>query len=250
MKSGLRSRQKSWTGLGSRGEMTNWGCGRWRSGTRRITFTSWRLWPGRTAGGRGSGTTSTGFGRHAGRRRSNSGCGRPPRRIAPRRDGPRGPRPSRRVGADGKRRRVTLWREVCTAAAAAATEHEFFERLHQAGVLVRLRASTTNRGEITGYSVGLAAHSNRDGGVVWYGGGKLAADLTLPKLRRRWNPRSRAAQPPALRRPPNRRSVFRKRRAVAQKPDFCQLCPARPDDKLMTNDLQASPGIRELACDL
>jgi hypothetical protein len=115
-------------------------------------------------------------------------------------------RPTRAETEQARRRgwqetsRVTLWREVCTAAAAAATEHEFFERLHQAGVLVRLRASTTNRGEIRGYSVGLAAHSNRDGGVVWYGGGKLAGDLTLPKLRRRWNPRSRAAQPPALRR--------------------------------------------------
>jgi hypothetical protein len=90
--------------------------------------------------------------------------------------------------------RVTLRREVCTAAAAAAAEHEFFERLRQEGVLVRLRTSTRNPAEITGYSVGLAGHMNRDGGVVWYGGGKLAADLRLPKLRRRWNPRNAVAQ--------------------------------------------------------
>jgi hypothetical protein len=96
--------------------------------------------------------------------------------------------------------RVTLRRAVCTAAAAARTEHEFFERLRQEGVFVRMRASTRNPGEITGYSVGLACHTNRDGGVIWYGGGKLAADLTLPKLRQRWNPRSRAAQPSAARR--------------------------------------------------
>jgi hypothetical protein len=95
--------------------------------------------------------------------------------------------------------RTTL-RAVCTAAAAATTEQEFFERLRQAGVLVRLRASTKNSGEITGYSVGLACHTNRDGGVVWYGGGKLAADLTLPKLRQRWRPRNAAAQPSASRR--------------------------------------------------
>jgi hypothetical protein len=96
--------------------------------------------------------------------------------------------------------RVTLRREVCTAAAAARTEHEFFERLRREGVLVRLRASTTKPGEITGYSVGLACHTNREGGVIWYGGGKLAADLTLPKLRERWNPKNAPAQMSVLRR--------------------------------------------------
>lgn len=36
--------------------------------------------------------------------------------------------------------------------------------------------------------------------MVWYGGGKPAADLTLPKLRRRWSPRNAARQPSASRR--------------------------------------------------
>jgi len=82
--------------------------------------------------------------------------------------------------------RVTLRREVCTAAAGAGTEQEFFTRLHQAGVLVRHRRSTTSPGEVTGYAVGLPHHTTKDGGVIWYGGGKLAPDLTLPKLRARW----------------------------------------------------------------
>jgi hypothetical protein len=82
--------------------------------------------------------------------------------------------------------RAALRREVCTAAAEAGTELEFFVRLAQAGVLVRLRYSTSRPGEVTGYAVGLALHTARDGGVIWYGGGKLAADLTLPKLRARW----------------------------------------------------------------
>ncbi len=81
---------------------------------------------------------------------------------------------------------MTLRREVCTAAAAAGSEQEFFTRLRASGVLVRERHSTVNPGEITGYAVGLPGHTARDGGVVWYGGGKLAADLTLPKLRARW----------------------------------------------------------------
>ena len=75
---------------------------------------------------------------------------------------------------------------MCTAAAGAATEQEFFTHLRQAGVLVRLRHSITNPGEVTGYAVGLPQHTARDGGVIWYGGGKLAPDLTLPKLRTRW----------------------------------------------------------------
>src|SRR5215470_3599670 len=83
--------------------------------------------------------------------------------------------------------RVTLRREVCTAAAAAGSEQEFFTRLRAAGVLVRERHSTVNPGEVTGYAVGLPGHTARNGGVVWYGGGKLAADLTLPKLRARWS---------------------------------------------------------------
>jgi len=82
--------------------------------------------------------------------------------------------------------RATLRREVCTAAGGAGTEREFFIRLQQAGVLVRLRSSTTSPGQVTGYAVGLARHTTKDGAVVRYGGGKLAADLTLPKLRGRW----------------------------------------------------------------
>jgi hypothetical protein len=82
--------------------------------------------------------------------------------------------------------RTRLRREVCTAAAGARTEQEFFARLSEAGVLVRLRYSTVNPGQVTGYAVGLPDHTAKDGGTIWYGGGKLAADLTLPKVRARW----------------------------------------------------------------
>ena len=86
----------------------------------------------------------------------------------------------------GQDARVALCREVRTAAGGAGTEGEFFGRLDQAGVLVRKRYSKTNPGEVTGYAVGLPHHTSKEGGVIWYGGGKLAADLTLPKLRTRW----------------------------------------------------------------
>jgi len=82
--------------------------------------------------------------------------------------------------------RITLRRQVTTAAAAAGSEHEFFARLDQAGVLVRKRFSVTNSGQVTGYSVALPGDTTTKGGPVWYGGGKLAADLSWPKLRQRW----------------------------------------------------------------
>ena len=91
--------------------------------------------------------------------------------------------------------RVALRRAVSTAAAGAASEQEFFARLDRAGVLVRKRFSTRNPGEVTGYAVALTGDTTREGGPVWFGGGKLAADLTLPKLRCRWDPaRTRAAE--------------------------------------------------------
>jgi hypothetical protein len=83
--------------------------------------------------------------------------------------------------------RLTLRRHVSTAAAAARSEEEFFAGLRRSGVLVRTRSSTRNPGEVTGYAVALPGDTSKAGNPVWYGGGRLAADLTLPKLRRRWS---------------------------------------------------------------
>ena len=109
-------------------------------------------------------------------------------------------RPTRAENEKTRRRgwretpRVTLKRAVSTAAAGASSEQEFFARLDGAGVLVRKRLSTHNPAEVTGYAVALPSDAARSGDPVWFGGGKLAADLTLPKLRRRWEPARVAAQ--------------------------------------------------------
>jgi hypothetical protein len=101
-------------------------------------------------------------------------------------------RPSRAESEKAARRgldeapRVTLRREVSRAAAAAGSEQEFFALLRKSGVLVRTRDSTRRPGDVTGYSVALDGDTTRAGGPVWFGGGKLAPDLTLPRLRRRW----------------------------------------------------------------
>ncbi|QKG20124.1 relaxase/mobilization nuclease [Actinomadura verrucosospora] len=82
--------------------------------------------------------------------------------------------------------RTLLSRTVQTAAAGARSEEEFFDRLKAEGVLVRQRFSQRTAGQVTGYAVALAGDVNAEGEPIWYGGGKLAADLTLPRLRRRW----------------------------------------------------------------
>ncbi len=113
-------------------------------------------------------------------------------------------RPSRAENEKAARRcleeapRITLRRQVTTAAAAAGSEHEFFARLDQAGVLVRKRFSVTSPGQVTGYSVALPGDTAKDACPVWYGGGKLAADLSWPKLRQRWTPTRAAPGRPHL----------------------------------------------------
>ena len=102
------------------------------------------------------------------------------------------PRPSRAEAEKAARTgreeapRVTLRREASRAAAAAGSEQEFFALLRKSGVLVRTRRSARRPGEVTGYAVALARDTGRGGEPVWFGGGKLAPDLTLPKLRQRW----------------------------------------------------------------
>jgi hypothetical protein len=92
--------------------------------------------------------------------------------------------------------RVTLQRHAAAAAAAASSEAEFFGLLERAGLRVRLRRSSRDPGQVTGYAIALD-DKNPDGEPVWYGGGKLAADLSLPKLRARWAPaRARAGPRP------------------------------------------------------
>jgi hypothetical protein len=119
----------------------------------------------------------------------------PADRTAPR-------RPSRAETAKAARRgldeppRITLRRHVTTAAAGAGSEQEFFALLDRAGVLARQRFSAKNPGQVTGYAVALPGDTAKDGGPVWYGGGKLAPDLTWPKLRQRWTGRGIASGDP------------------------------------------------------
>ena len=86
---------------------------------------------------------------------------------------------------------------VTRAAEHAPDESSFFARLRESGVLVRLRFSESDPGQVTGYAVTLPGHTGPDGAPAWYGGGRLAAGLTLPRLRERWRRgRSSSAEHP------------------------------------------------------
>ncbi len=105
--------------------------------------------------------------------------------------------------------RDRLRHEVRAAAAVAIDEADFFHHLHTAGILVRPRHSTTQPDQTTGYAVGLLDHQTSTGDTIWYGGGRLASDLTLPQLRRRWRTSSPEHRPTGQR--PQSRTAQRTR---------------------------------------
>ncbi|MFB9464430.1 relaxase/mobilization nuclease domain-containing protein [Streptomyces cinereospinus] len=96
----------------------------------------------------------------------------------------------------GEPARVTLQRAVRRAAAAAVSDADFFTRVTEAGVRVKKRVAPD--GNITGYSVALPGDRNAEQSAVWFPGAKLAPDLSLPRVRERWqNPVSVPVVAPA-----------------------------------------------------
>ncbi|WP_186784198.1 relaxase/mobilization nuclease domain-containing protein [Streptomyces sp. CBG33] len=79
--------------------------------------------------------------------------------------------------------RETLREAVRQALAGADDETEFFTRLHEAGLRVKVRHAPS--GDALGYNVALPGDRNRHGEPIWYPGSKLAPDLSLPKIRLR-----------------------------------------------------------------
>ena len=161
-------------------------CGGWRSGTAMTTSTSSRCWPGRMAAVPAL---------HNDRYRVREACLAAEQRYGLRRTAPgdrtAACRPTRAESEKAARRgleeapRITLRRQVSTAAAAAASEQEFFARLRQSGVLVRTRSSTRNPGQFTGYAVALPGDTSH---------GRVAGLVRRRETRRRPDP-AQAAPP-------------------------------------------------------
>ncbi|MFI5993973.1 relaxase/mobilization nuclease domain-containing protein [Streptomyces sp. NPDC051362] len=79
--------------------------------------------------------------------------------------------------------RETLREAVRQAVAGAASEAEFFTRVREAGLRVKLRHAPS--GDVLGYSVALPGDRNRDHEPVWFAGSTLAPDLSYPRIQRR-----------------------------------------------------------------
>ena len=98
---------------------------------------------------------------------------------------------ARRTGR-AETERAELARLVRAAAAVAGSEAEFVRLLRDAGMAARPRFDRVGGHRVVGYAV---AEEPSDGGAaVFFGGGKLARDLSLPVLRVRWRDREVAAE--------------------------------------------------------
>ena len=169
------------------------------SGTAMITSISSRCWPARTAASPacpGSGTRSA---PPAWPPSSGTGCA-PPRP-------PTTPRPAVRAVRRTRRPPAVAWRKhpgsrcggrsppLRRQRAASTSSSPAWTR---PGCWCASGSASSNPGQVTGYSVALPGDTTKDGGPVWYGGGKLAADLSWPKLQQRWTPTRAAPGRPHL----------------------------------------------------
>ena len=98
----------------------------------------------------------------------------------------------RQVGSMKEPARHRLERTVRSSAVASLSEAEFVRRLRRQELLVSARFADGGRSVVTGYSV--AERPPRGMDPVWFGGGKLAKDLTLPALRTAWTDTPEASQ--------------------------------------------------------
>lgn len=110
--------------------------------------------------------------------------------------GERGVKPAERARADRQGAVEVdahrLERTVRAAAIASLDEGEFVRRLRRGGVLIRPRYAAGRDDVVAGYSVAL--RPTGDDRPVWFGGGRLARDLTLPRLREGWPDSPQTAQ--------------------------------------------------------
>lgn len=113
--------------------------------------------------------------------------------------------------------RRTLERVVRACGAAARDELDFVARLRSEGLLVRPRYASQSTSDVVGYSVALRPTQGQ--APVWYGGGRVSRELTLPRLRENWPDvngtavanawRAQATSTPEAGRPRTRRSPSR-----------------------------------------
>jgi len=81
--------------------------------------------------------------------------------------------------------RRTLERVVRACGAAARDELDFINRLRAEGLLLYARFAKGDTSQVDGYSVALRTAVAGEQ-PIWFGGGRLSRELTLPRLRENW----------------------------------------------------------------
>ncbi|WP_406284111.1 relaxase/mobilization nuclease domain-containing protein [Streptomyces sp. NBC_00209] len=111
---------------------------------------------------------------------------------------PRTPTGAERAKAERQGQTVTarhwLREQAYAVAAAVRTEADYFTVLQSLGIKVKTRLGPET-GDIIGYSLAAPGDTNAAGEPVWYGGSKLAPDLSINRLRERL-PNQQAADCP------------------------------------------------------
>ncbi|WP_159524296.1 MULTISPECIES: relaxase/mobilization nuclease domain-containing protein, partial [Actinomyces] len=88
--------------------------------------------------------------------------------------------------------RSKLEKRLRAAALGARDEGDFVWRARSMGIRVRPRFAPGHSDVVVGYSVALYVPDGQE--VCWYGGGRVARDLALPRLRARWADTPQGAQ--------------------------------------------------------
>ncbi|WP_371639891.1 relaxase/mobilization nuclease domain-containing protein [Streptomyces virginiae] len=101
---------------------------------------------------------------------------------------PRTPTGAERAKAERQGQTVTarqwLREQAYAVAAAVRTEVDYFTVLQSLGIKVKTRLGPET-GDVIGYSLAAPGDTNAAGEPVWYGGSKLAPDLSINRLRER-----------------------------------------------------------------
>ncbi|MEV4878444.1 mobilization protein [Streptomyces cyaneofuscatus] len=101
---------------------------------------------------------------------------------------PRTPTGAERAKAERQGQTVTARRwlreRAYAVAAAVQTEADYFTVLQSLGIKVKTRLGPES-GDVIGYSLAAPGDTNSAGEPVWYGGSKLAPDLSINRLRER-----------------------------------------------------------------
>ena len=144
--------------------------------------------------------------------------------------------------------REWLRRAARVAAVQSRDLDSFFTRLEELGVEVEPRRAADGR--LIGYKVSDPdpAMATASGGLVWFGGGTLARDLSLPKLLQRWaSAPAPAVLPPA---PGEHARIGRAERAAAVNGALVALERARSSVAAGTDGKASVAGIVHSASDM